>query len=87
MAPVRNMLRTRPTTCLINSPSINYILLAAGIIMAANFFLLYTYIGALVNPAISAGIVLVFTIMLWINIVARVYLGALCWIATLARRV
>ncbi len=70
-----------------NRRSLLILLLAAGIIMGANFFLLYTYIGALVNPAISAGIVLVFTIMLWINIVARVYLGALCWIATLARRV
>ena len=67
--------------------SLLILLLAATIIMAANFFLLYTYIGALVNPAVSAGIVLVFAIMLWINIVARVYLGALCWIATPERRV
>ena len=48
--------------------------------VAANFFLLYTYVGALINPAVSAGIVLVFTLLLWVNISVRAYLGALCWV-------
>lgn len=59
-------------------------LLAAAIVgvivVAANFFLLYTYVGALINPAVSAGIVLVFTLLLWVNICVRAYLGALCWV-------
>lgn len=58
-------------------------LLAAAIVgvivVAANFFLLYTYVGALINPAVSAGIVLVFTLLLWVNISVRAYLAALCW--------
>lgn len=59
------------------------VLLAAAIVgvivVAANFFLLYTYVGALINPAVSAGIVLVFTLLLWVNISVRAYLAALCW--------
>lgn len=60
--------------------------LAAGlvsvIVVVANFFLLYTYVGALINPAVSAGIVLVFTLLLWVNICVRAYLAALCWVGT-----
>ena len=47
-----------------------------------NFVLLYTYVGSLINPNVSGGIVLVFALLLWVNIVVRVYLGALCWAAT-----
>ena len=54
-------------------------------VVGANFFLLYTYVGALINPAVSAGIVLILTLLLWVNIVTRAYLGALCWAAP-ARR-
>lgn len=46
-----------------------------------NFVLLYTYVGSLINPNVSGGIVLVFSLLLWVNIVVRVYLGALCWAA------
>lgn len=53
-----------------------------ALVVVANFFLLYTYVGALANPAVSAGIVLILTIMLWVNIVVRVYLGGLCWIGS-----
>ena len=61
--------------------------LLAGLIVALNFFLLYTYVGALVNPRVSGGVVLVFTLLLWANIVVRAYLGTLCWIEVgLARR-
>jgi hypothetical protein len=56
--------------------------LLAVVIVAMNFFLLYTYVGALINPAVSAGIVLVFTLLLWVNVCARAYLGALCWIGS-----
>jgi len=49
-------------------------------VVVANFFLLYTYVGALINPDVSAGIVLVFTLLLWVNICVRVYLAALCWV-------
>lgn len=58
---------------------------ASGVIgavtVACNFVLLYTYVGSLINPQVSGGIVLVFAILLWVNIVVRVYLGALCWAA------
>lgn len=56
--------------------------LVAAIVVVANFFLLYSYVGALINPAVSAGIVLVFTLLLWVNIAVRAYLGALCWIGS-----
>ena len=52
----------------------------ALIVVSTNFFLLYTYVGALINPAVSAGIVLILTLLLWVNICVRAYLAALCWI-------
>ena len=54
----------------------------SAIVVAANFFLLYTYVGALINPDVSAGIVLVFTLLLWVNICVRAYLAALCWVGS-----
>ena len=51
-------------------------------VVASNFFLLYTYVGALINPDVSAGIVLVFTLLAWVNVCVRVYLAALCWVGT-----
>lgn len=66
--------------------------LGAGVVavtvVGANFFLLYTYIGSLINPAVSGGIVLILTLLLWVNICVRVYFGALCGIgmAHAARR-
>jgi len=54
--------------------------IVAIVVVVANFFLLYTYVGALINPAVSAGLVLVFTLLLWVNICVRAYLGALCWV-------
>ena len=54
----------------------------SAIVVAANFFLLYTYVGALINPDVSAGIVLVFTLLLWVNVCVRAYLAALCWVGT-----
>lgn len=56
--------------------------LVSAIVVGANFFLLYTYVGALINPDVSAGIVLIFTLLLWVNISVRAYLVALCWVAS-----
>lgn len=56
----------------------------ALVVVGANFFLLYTYVGALINPAVSAGIVLILTLLLWVNIVTRAYLAALCWTSVVA---
>lgn len=56
--------------------------LVAVIVVAANYFLLYTYVGALINPDVSAGIVLIFTLLLWVNISVRAYLAALCWVGS-----
>jgi hypothetical protein len=55
-------------------------LLVGVVTVVMNFVLLYTYVGALINPDVSAGIVLVFTLLLWVNICVRAYLGALCWV-------
>ena len=52
----------------------------AVVVTIMNFALLYTYVGALINPAVSAGIVLVFALLLWVNICVRAYFGALCWL-------
>ncbi len=57
-------------------------LLVSSAVVVMNFLLLYTYVGALINPDVSAGIVLVFTLLLWVNISVRVYLGALCWVGS-----
>ena len=57
-------------------------LVVAVVVVGTNYFLLYSYVGALINPAVSAGIVLIFTLLLWVNIVVRVYLAALCWVTT-----
>lgn len=56
--------------------------LVAVVVVVMNFALLYTYVGALINPEVSAGIVLVFALLLWVNICVRAFLGALCWVAT-----
>ena len=56
--------------------------LVSAIVVAANFFLLYTYVGALINPDVSAGIVLIFTLLLWVNVCVRAYLAALCWVGS-----
>ncbi len=60
-------------------------IVVGALVVAANFFLLYTYVGALANPAVSASIVLILTMMLWVNVVVRIYLGGLCWIGAAAR--
>lgn len=55
----------------------------AAIFVGASFGLLYTYVGALVNPRASTGLLLVLALLLWVNIVVRTYLLGLCWIASL----
>lgn len=56
--------------------------LVAVVVVLMNFLLLYTYVGALINPEVSAGIVLVFALLLWVNICVRAFLGALCWLGS-----
>ena len=58
-----------------------YLAIFALVGVALNFFMLYSYVGALTNPNVSAGLVLVFTLLLWANIVVRAYLGSLCCVA------
>lgn len=81
LAAVIAIVHRRVTGGWLSGAQLAVVAIMGVIVVAANFFLLYTYIGALVNPEVSAGIVLVFTIMLWVNIVVRVYLGGLCWLA------
>jgi len=59
-------------------------LLVSVVVVVANFLLLYTYVGALINPAVSAGMVLILALLLWVNICVRAYLGALCWVGAAA---
>lgn len=49
--------------------------------LVANFFLLYSYIGALIDPRASGSIVLVLTILAWVNAVARALFLTECWVA------
>ncbi len=55
--------------------------LFALFIVAANFVLLYAYIAALVDPNTSGGVVLVLTLLAWVNVVARGIFYVECWLA------
>jgi hypothetical protein len=76
------LLVVRSTTGVVTSRGVIASVAVAAVVVGANFFLLYTYVGALINPAVSAGIVLVLTLLVWVNLVVRTYLGALCWAGT-----
>lgn len=76
------LLVVRATTGSLPARAVAAALLVGVVTVAMNFALLYTYVGALINPDVSAGIVLVFTLLLWVNICVRAYLGALCWVAS-----
>ena len=43
----------------------------AAFVVAANFVLIYSYIAALVDPDTSGSVVVVLTILAWVNIVVR----------------
>jgi len=58
----------------------------AGFIVGANFVLLYTFILALVDPNTSGGVVLVLTILAWVNVVARGFFYTACWVAEINNR-
>jgi hypothetical protein len=58
-------------------------LLIAGVLVGASFVLLYAYVGALINPRASTGVILVMSLLLWVNIVVRSYFFGLCWVASL----
>lgn len=54
----------------------------AVVMVGCNFLLLYTYVGTLIRPQVSGGIALVLSVLLWVNIVVRTYLGAMCWVGS-----
>lgn len=62
------------------APSLLASALFAAFVVAANFVLIYTYLGALYDPDTSGGVVLVLTILAWVNIVARALFYVECWI-------
>ena len=55
-------------------------LITSVAVVGANFVLIYTYLGALYDPDTSGGVVLVLTILAWVNIVARALFYVECWI-------
>lgn len=76
------LVSVRVITGTLSSRSLVASLVIAVVVVGANFFLLYTYVGALINPNVSAGLVLILTLLLWVNIVVRVHLGTLAWAFT-----
>ena len=52
----------------------------ATVIVAANFVLLYSYIAALFDSDSSGGVVLILTLLAWVNTVARGFFMTECWI-------
>ena len=46
----------------------------------ANLALLYAYIAAIIDPHTSGGVVLVLTVLAWVNLVIRALFLALCWV-------
>lgn len=55
--------------------------LFAGFVTAANFVMLYAYVAALIDPNTSGGIVLVLTLLTWINVVVRGLFLTQSWLA------
>lgn len=49
--------------------------------VAANFLLVYYYIGTLIDPDASSGVVLALTLLVWVNAVVRGLFFTQCWIA------
>ncbi|MDQ1248038.1 MAG: hypothetical protein QG597_2410 [Actinomycetota bacterium] len=68
--------RRRPARTLLAASSV-----FAAFLVGANFFLLYSYLGALMDPHTSGGVVLVLTILTWANVVARALFLMQCWVA------
>ena len=60
------------------------VLLASAVfgafVVAINFVLLYSYIAALFDPDSSGGVVLVLTLLAWVNLAARGLFLTECWI-------
>lgn len=47
----------------------------------ANLILLYAYIGSIINPRTSSGVVLVLTVLAWVSLVVRALFIIQCWVA------
>lgn len=52
----------------------------AAFTVGANFVLIYSYLGALIAPNTSSGVVLVLAILAWVNVVSRALFYVECWI-------
>lgn len=57
--------------------------LFGAFVVGANFVLLYSYIAALFDPDTSGGVVLVLTLLAWVNMVVRALFLTQCWVAEL----
>lgn len=55
--------------------------LLAAFVVGANFVMLYSYVTALLNPHTAGGVVLVLTLLAWVNLVVRGYFYTMCWLA------
>lgn len=62
--------------------TIGVVFLIAAVFVGMSFALLYTYVGTLVNPRASTGLLLVLALLLWVNVVVRSFLGGLSWIGS-----
>lgn len=56
----------------------------AAFVVVANFVLIYAYVAALVDPDTSGSVVLVLTILTWVNVVVRGWFYVQCWISVAA---
>jgi len=56
---------------------------AGASVAALNLLFLYSTVGALLNPRISVGIVMVLTLLTWVNLSVRAYFLALCSVSLL----
>jgi hypothetical protein len=66
----------------VTKKTIGVVIVIAGVFVAASFALLYTYVGALVNPRASTGLLFVLALLLWVNVVVRSFLVGLSWIGS-----
>lgn len=57
----------------------------SAFLTAANFFLLYAYVGALIGHDSAGGVVVVLTVLTWVNAVVRALFLTECWVATASR--
>lgn len=79
--PVRRLAPDRPRAATLLASA-----LFGAFVVGANFVLLYSYIAALFDPDTSGGVVLVLTLLAWVNMVVRALFLTECWVAELPVR-